>query len=155
MFMWFWNRKAEQKGSRQRLSLIAFRLRRPLPNFSWILAKSSIFLVASDRDLSLTLSGVPALCVKAFAPHSSHTIFEVIIIKSQPQPERYSWATHYVIFPKTFTSTYGISLDRWWCASLYPKHLDPNRVQEYLKCFYELSIMKGLNEVDIRFKYSE
>ena len=24
-----------------------------------------------------------------------------------------------------------------------------------LKCFYELSIMKGLNEAQIRFKYSE
>ena len=111
---------------------------------------SSIILVASDRVFSLTLSGVPALCVKAFAPHSSHTIFEVIIIKSQPQPERFSWATHYVIYSKTFTSTFGTSLDRWWCASLYPKHLDPNRVQEYLKCFRDIAIMKGLNEGLIR-----
>lgn len=91
-----WTKPREEENS-------PFGCADPYPKSTTYAVKSSIILVASDRDLSLTLSGVPALCVKAFAPHSSHTIFEVIIIKSLPLPERYSKATHYVIFSKTFT----------------------------------------------------
>jgi hypothetical protein len=32
--------------------------------------------------------------------------------------------------------------------------LSPNRVQEYLKCFNDMAIMKGLNGLQ-SFKYSE
>lgn len=46
----------------------------PTPTrFDSILSDSSIFLVAFRGVFSLTLSGCPALCVKAFAPHPSHT----------------------------------------------------------------------------------
>ncbi len=62
-------------------TFFAFRLRRPLPDSDSLSVESSIILVASDWDFSLTLSGCPALCVKLSPPSESHNTNQFFLFR--------------------------------------------------------------------------